>query len=46
MMSHHQGKKGSYMGNEEIQILCYGDNSELFAENEDDLQPLLYCKEI
>lgn len=34
--------KGYKMGNENISILCYADDAVLIAENEDDLQRLLY----
>ena len=30
------------MGNKEVKILCYGDDTTLVAESEDDLQRLSY----
>lgn len=35
--------RGYRMGNRNITILCYADDAVLVAENEDDLQRLLYC---
>lgn len=35
-------KRGYRMGNREIQILCYADDTVLIAEDEDDLQRLLH----
>lgn len=35
-------RRGYRMGNKEIQILCYADDTILIAENEDDLQRLMH----